>query len=227
VSEPLTVRDLAAMIDYSLLRPDATDTMLREHCRRAVELGCGVVAVNSVAVPVCAAALKGSEVKICAAVGFPWGQTHPEVKVLEAERAIREGAQEIDFVINIGWLKSGRLLDVANEIREMVQACEGRTCKVILETCYLTDHEKREVVQMAIAAGADFVKTSTGLGPGGATLPDVLLMRSIAQGRIAIKAAGGIRTVDQALAYIDAGATRIGTSQAPSLLAEAREVLPA
>jgi len=161
-------------------------------------------------------------------VGFPLGQVETAVKAFEAERAIDQGATEIDFCINVGQLKSGRALYVEHEINELVAVCRDKAlCKVILETCYLSDDEKRQVIRMAVEAGADYIKTSTGMGPGGATMPDVLLMRSLARGQCKIKAAGGICTLDQALAYIDAGASRLGTSRSVAIMESAKQVLPA
>ena len=227
MSGQLTVSGLAGCIDHSFLRADATEAALARICDEAIEWGFAAVAVNTGPVVFCAQRLEGTGVGLSGAVGFPLGQVETAVKVFEAQRAIDQGANEIDFVINVGQLKSGRSLYVEHEINEMVAACRDKALtKVILETCYLNDEEKRQVIRMAIEAGADFVKTSTGMGVSGATMPDVLLMRSLARGQIAIKAAGGIRTLDQALAYIDAGATRLGTSRGVALMQSALQVLP-
>ena len=226
MAKSLTLAALAGMIDHSLLRADASEADLRQLCREAVDHGFATVAINTAPVSFCARQLAGTGVGVCAAVGFPLGQVPTAVKVYEAEQAINDGATEIDFVINIGQLKSGRRPYVENEIVALVKACDGLTTKVIMENCYLTDAEKQQVVEMAIDAGAGFVKTSTGRGPGGATMPDVLLMRSLARNRIRIKAAGGIRTLDQMLGFVDAGANRIGTSHGLAIMASAREVLP-
>ena len=183
--------------------------------------------MNPAWVSFCAAQLRGSPVGVCAAVSLPLGQSTTATKVYEAHEAVANGAAEIDFVINVGALKSGRHTYVRDEIIAVVQACEGRTSKIILETCYLTDAEKQAVCIMAIDAGATFVKTSTGMASAGATIPDVLLMSAVSGGRIQVKAAGGIRTLDQVLAFVDAGCTRIGTSRAAAILEEAALALPA
>jgi len=221
----LTVSELAATIDHTLLRADVTDAMLAGHCREAAEKGFASVAVSTASVKRCASVLSGTDVAVCAAVGFPYGQTPTQVKVFEAQQAISDGAGEIDFVINIGALKSGRLEDVAQELELVVDACEDKVSKVILETCYLSDEEKQQACLMAIDAGATYVKTSTGTGPSGATLPDVYLLRSLSHDRIQVKAAGGIRTLEQALAFLDAGCERIGTSSGLAIIAEAGDVL--
>jgi len=224
----LTVSGLAGHIDHSYLKPDATESDLARICDEAVQWRFAAVAVNSGQVTLCAKRLEGSDVSLSGAVGFPLGQVDTAVKVFEAERAVDQGATEIDFCINVGQLKSGRTLYVEHEINELAAVCRDRAlCKVILETCYLSDDEKRQVIRMAVEAGADFVKTSTGMGPGGATMPDVLLMRSLARGQCQIKAAGGIRTLDQALAFIDAGASRLGTSHSVAIMESAKQVLPA
>jgi deoxyribose-phosphate aldolase len=223
----LTVKSLAGMIDHSLLRADATDAEFERHCREAIEHGFATVAVNTAPVAFCAERLAGSGVGICAAVSFPLGQSPTQTKIYEARQAIEEGATEIDFVINVSQLKSGRMCDVGGEIEAVVKACAGVVTKVILEMCYLNDDEKRLACELAIRAGVDFVKTSTGMGPAGATLPDVLLLRSIARGRARVKAAGGIRNFDQAVAFIDAGADRLGTSRSLAIMNEARDILPA
>jgi deoxyribose-phosphate aldolase len=223
----LTAARLAGMIDHSLLRANVTETELAQCCREAAENGFATVAINTAPVGFCAAQLRGTTVGICAAVGFPLGQMPTEVKVFEAAHAVEQGATEIDFVINIGLLKSGRMCELGNELLLVARACGGRITQGILEPCYLTAEEKGLVCDMAVQAGINFVKTSTGMGPKGATIPDVLLMKSRVIGRARVKAAGGIRTLDQALAMIDAGAERIGTSQGLAIMAEARDVLPA
>jgi deoxyribose-phosphate aldolase len=223
----LTVTTLAGAIDHSCLAADATEEQLARACDEAVEWGFATVAINSSPVPFCVERLAGSAVKVCAAVGFPLGQVPTAVKVYEAQQALGAGAAEIDFVINIGLLKSGRDFVVEHEINQIIEVCRDRaTTKVILETCYLTDAEKKRVIEMAVQADADFVKTATGTARGGATIPDVLLMRSLARNRIAVKAAGGIRTLDQALAFLDAGATRLGCSRSVAIMHSALEVLP-
>jgi deoxyribose-phosphate aldolase len=225
MSTALTVASLARMIDTTLLRPDATEIDVAQHCHGALQQGVATVAVNPAWVSFCAAQLRGSQVGVCAAISLPLGQATTTTKVFETRDAVANGATEIDFVINVGALKSGLGTHVSKEIAAIVQACEGHTSKVILETCYLTDAEKQAVCEMAIEAGATFVKTSTGMGSGGATIADVLLMRAVSGGRVKVKAAGGIRTLEEVLAYIDAGCERIGTSRAAAILQEAGQVL--
>ena len=171
----LTQSRLALTMDHTLLHPAASEADLAKHCDQALEFGFATVAIMSAPVAYCAKRLDGSSVRVCAAISFPFGQTTTAVKVYEAQAAIGEGAGEIDFVVNLGLLKSGRVHELEQEIIEVIAACKGATTKVILETCYLDDGEKMAITEMAVSAGADFVKTSTGRGPKGATLPDVLL----------------------------------------------------
>ena len=205
---------LASIIDHTLLKADATAEQVAILCEQAMEYQFGAVCVNSYWVAFCKAALAGSNVKVGAAVGFPLGAMSTGAKVYETKRSIKDGAAEIDMVINVGELKSRNLAAVANDIREVVRAAHkmGAIVKVILETCLLTDEEKVIACLLSKEAGADFVKTSTGFSTGGATVEDVRLMRSVVGPELGVKASGGIRSLADAQAMIAAGATRIGTS---------------
>jgi deoxyribose-phosphate aldolase len=206
--------DLAGFIDHTLLKPDATATEIDRMCAEAIEYGFASVCVNPVWARRVADALKGSGVVACCVVGFPFGATMPEIKAMEARRAIRDGAREIDMVVNIGALKSGDYDLVRRDIAGVAEACReaGALCKVILETAMLTDEEKVIASRIAVEAKADFVKTSTGYGGGGATVYDVALMREAVGPKMGVKASGGIRSADDAKQMIAAGATRIGAS---------------
>ncbi|MFQ5967362.1 MAG: deoxyribose-phosphate aldolase [Acidimicrobiia bacterium] len=205
---------MAHYIDHTLLRPEVSAAEIDQLCQEAREFGFATVCVNPVWVRRCADNLKGSEVKVCSVVGFPFGATTPEVKAWEARRAIRDGAREIDMVINIGALKSGDLDLVREDISKVVDACHeaGVRCKVIIEAALLTDEEKVIASHLTKQARADFVKTSTGFGPGGATVHDVLLMSETVGPTVGVKAAGGIRSQEDVEDMIAAGATRIGAS---------------
>jgi deoxyribose-phosphate aldolase len=202
------------MIDHTLLKPEATYAQIAQLCDEARQYGFASVCVNATHVKRCAERLAGSPVKVCGVVGFPLGATLPEVKAYEAQRAIEDGATEIDMVINVGALKSKDDDLVARDIGAVVRMAHtsGALVKVIIEAALLTDEEKTTACQLAIEAGADFVKTSTGFGPGGATARDVELMRRAVGPRVGIKAAGGIRTREDAEKMVAAGATRIGAS---------------
>jgi deoxyribose-phosphate aldolase len=212
--------DLARYIDHTLLKPDATAQEIDRLCDEAREYGFAAVCVNPVWVPRAAARLRGSRVVVASVVGFPLGANAPEVKVLETRRALREGAREIDMVLNIGALKAGDHELVRRDVAGVVDACRevGAHSKVILETALLTDEEKVIACRLAQEARADFVKTSTGFGPGGATLYDVALMRETVGPEMGVKASGGIRTADDAVGMIAAGATRIGASAGISIV---------
>ena len=217
--------DLAASIDHTLLGPDATSAQVRELCAEAAEHRFAAVCVNPVWVPLVADELAGSGVTTCAVVGFPLGASHPEIKAMEARRAIREGAREIDMVINVGALKEGDHDTVLRDIRAVVEACRDGSarCKVIIETCLLTDEEKRIACRLSRRARAHFVKTSTGFAGGGATEADVALMASeVRDAGMEVKASGGIRDRDAALNMIAAGATRIGASASVAIVQEGR-----
>ena len=215
-SERLTKIDpaIASLIDHTILKPEATRTDLVKVCREARQYKFASVCVNPYWVPLVRAELAGSAVKICTVVGFPLGATSTEAKVAEAAAALRDGAQEIDMVINVGALRSGDNEAVKSDIRQVVRvAHEARALvKVILETALLDDNQKTIACTLSKLAGADFVKTSTGFGPSGATAHDVALMRSVVGPEMGIKAAGGIRTLADLQAMTAAGATRIGAS---------------
>jgi len=220
-------RQLAKMIDHTLLKPDASHEDVDKLCREAAQHGFWSVCVNSGYVRQAKQALRGSDVKLCSVVGFPLGAMAPDIKALEARKAIREGADEIDMVINVGALKSGDDALVLEDILGVVAACkDGRALsKVILETALLTDDEKIRACQLSMRAGADFVKTSTGFSSGGATAADVALMRSVvAPKRLGVKASGGIRTYQDAITMIEAGATRLGCSSSIRIVEEAQAI---
>lgn len=221
---PVTARQLASMIDHTVLKPEATRADIETLCREAREHRFFSVCVNPANVAQAAALLKGSPVKVCSVVGFPLGAQAPEIKALEARRAIREGAKEIDMVINVGALKSGDDKLALKDIRAVVEACrDGRAlCKVILETALLTNEEKERACALCVKAGADFVKTSTGFSKGGATQEDIALMsRVVADRKLGVKASGGVRTYADAVKMIQAGATRIGSSNSVKMIREA------
>lgn len=216
----LSVEQLAGMIDHTFLKPFGTAANIEKLCAEARAYNFAMVAINPAEVTTCVKLLEGSKVRTGAAIGFPLGQTTTECKAFETRDAIEKGATEIDTVINVRALQKGQLDIVKKEIEDMVSICKpaGVICKVILETCYLTDAEKETVCRIAKEAGVDFVKTSTGFGTAGATVEDVALMRRVVGPEIGVKAAGGIRDLDTALAMIKAGATRIGTSSGVSIV---------
>ncbi len=216
--------ELARYIDHTLLKPDATEEQIRSLCEEARTYHFASVCVNPSYVALAARELAGTDVKVTSVVGFPLGATMPDVKAYETNLAIEAGAQEIDMVINIGALKSGRDDLVQEDIGEVVKTAhdQGALVKVIIETALLTGEEKVRACRLAKAAGADFVKTSTGFGPGGATVEDVRLMREVVGLEMGVKAAGGIRSAEKALAMIEAGATRIGASAGVRIVEEAR-----
>ncbi len=215
--------DIARHIDHTLLRPEATDEQVRRLCEEAKEYGFAAVCVNPTYVSLAAKLLQDSSTKVCTVVGFPLGAHLSEIKAVEAEHAIHDGAKEIDMVINIGALKNGDDELVYRDIAAVVDVCHdgGAVCKVIIEAALLTDDEKVRACQAARRARADFVKTSTGFGPSGATVHDVALMVQTVQGTsMGVKAAGGIRSLADAKKMIEAGATRIGTSAGVQIMKE-------
>jgi deoxyribose-phosphate aldolase len=220
--------DIARLIDHTLLKPEATRDDIRKLCNEARKYGFASVCVNPWNIWQAAELLRGSEVRVCTVVGFPLGATLPQVKVYETEEAIKLGAQEIDMVINIGALKSHQDEAVEADIRGVVQASHrgGAICKVILECALLSTEEKVHGSLAAKNAGADFVKTSTGFGPGGATAEDVRLMRAVVGGEIGVKAAGGVRNLEDLQKMVEAGATRIGASASVKILEQARATVP-
>ncbi len=214
----ITEEQLAGMIDHSLLRPQSTREELRKLCAEAVAHSFKAVCVNPVHVAEAAALLNGEASLVCSVVGFPFGTHTPSVKAAETAEAIRLGAREVDMVLWVGALKEGRNTEVTADIAAVVQAAAGCPVKVIIEACYLTEEEKIRACLLAVEAGAAFVKTSTGFGSAGATLADVALMRRTVGEKIGVKAAGGIRTLADALAMIEAGASRIGASASVAIL---------
>ncbi len=217
--------DLARYIDHTLLKPNGTEEQIRTLCAEALEFNFRSVCVNPTWVSLAARLLRGSDVLTCTVVGFPLGANEPAIKAMEARRAIRNGAREIDMVINIGALKSGDDALVLRDIRTVVEDCvDGNAvCKVILETVLLTDEEKRRASELARTARANFVKTSTGFSTGGATVSDVALMAEVVRGAgMEVKASGGISSYSDARAMIEAGATRLGASASIGIVQEAK-----
>ena len=214
---------LGHMIDHTLLKPDATQDEIAQLCFEARKYNFASVCINPANVKLCAELLQGSDVPVCTVVGFPLGATPTDVKVFETQKAIREGAIEVDMVINVGALKSRDYELVERDIASVARVCHANNSilKVIIEAALLTDEEKVVACQLAKVAGADFVKTSTGFGPGGATLEDVALMRRVVGPSIGVKAAGGIRTFADAQKMIAAGASRIGASASVRIMQEA------
>jgi deoxyribose-phosphate aldolase len=210
---------IASMIDHTLLKADAHRDEVIKLCDEAKKYKFATVCVNPFWVPVAVQELRGSGVGITTVVGFPLGSNSVTVKATETRDAIASGATEIDMVLNIGALKSGDLDVVESDIREVALACKGKALlKVIIETCYLTDDEKKLTAQICKSAGADYVKTSTGFGPSGATLADIQLIRKTVGSDMGIKASGGVKNLNFALQLIEAGATRLGTSSGIALL---------
>ncbi len=212
--------DIAKYIDHTVLVADARKERIEALCKEAYQHGFASVCVNSCWVSMAAKLLEGTEVKVCTVVGFPLGAMDSVSKADEARNAVRNGADEIDMVINIGFLKSGMYDEALEDIREVRKATEGKTLKVIIETCLLTDEEKRKACELSEEAGADFVKTSTGFSTGGATVEDVALMKSVVGDRLRVKASGGIRDYKTAKAMIEAGASRIGASAGVRIVEE-------
>ena len=204
--------NLAKYIDYTLLKATATPAQIEKLCQEARQYGFFSVCVNSGYVPLVAQALKGAEVKVCTVVGFPLGAMSTQGKLHEVSTALAEGADEIDMVINLGLLLSGQTAKVRDEIALLKKETADKVLKVIIETCYLTDEQKRLASQLCVEAGADFVKTSTGFGTAGATLADVQLIKEVVGDKALIKASGGIRDRETALQYIALGVSRIGAS---------------
>ena len=215
---------VAAMIDHTLLKPDASRKEIETLCREASEYHFATVCVNPTWVATCARLLQGRGVKVTSVVGFPLGATTPDVKNYETRRAIFDGAREIDMVINVGALKSGDLRLVERDIEAVAGPCReaGVVSKVIIEAALLTDDEKVTACTLAKAAAADYVKTSTGFGPGGATASDVALMRRVVGEEMGVKAAGGVRDLEGLKAMIAAGATRVGASAGVRIVQESR-----
>lgn len=210
--------ELAKYIDHTLLKPDATDAQIKELCQEADTHGFFSVCVNPTHVKYSAELLQSSSTKVCTVIGFPLGASTSTVKAYETVDAIENGATEVDMVINVGALKSGNHDLVRSDIAAVVEAANGTLVKVIIETSLLSDDEKRIACQLAKEAGCHFVKTSTGFSGGGATVEDVALMKSVVGADIKVKASGGVRSREDALAMIGAGATRIGASSGIAII---------
>ena len=206
------------LIDHTLLKQDATPEQIMQLCYEAKEYDFMSVCVNPCYVPLASELLEGSDVKVCTVIGFPLGTNLTRTKIDEAVLAVSEGADEVDMVINVGMLKSGNDAYVENEIRLIKESINGKLLKVIIETCLLTDEEKVRACVAAKNAGADFVKTSTGFSTGGATVHDVALMRQTVGEEMGVKASGGVRTHEDLLAMVEAGASRIGTSNGTKII---------
>ena len=214
-------KTIAAMIDHTLLKPEATPAQIEKLCAEAAECHFASVCVNPVYIPLAARLLKGTGVKVCCVVGFPLGAIAPEQKAAEAASCAAMGAEELDMVIHVGAAKAGDWALVQRDIEDVVKAAAGHTVKVIIETCLLTDEEKVKACEAAKAAGAHFVKTSTGFSTGGATTHDIALMRKTVGPEMGVKASGGIRDYETAMAMIEAGANRIGASAGIAIVAAA------
>lgn len=222
VKEMVTVEQLANMIDHTNLKAFADDAAFEKLCDEARKYNFKMVAINPAQTVRCKKKLEGSPVHVGAAIGFPLGQTTLECKIFETKDAIEKGADEIDYVINVAELKNKNYDYIKKEMEEIVKICReaGKTSKVIFENCYLTDDEKRKVAEIAKEVKPDFIKTSTGFGTGGATVEDVKLMKSVVGDEVKVKAAGGIRDLKTALAMIEAGAERLGTSAGVAIVEE-------
>ena len=222
--ESLTERQIAKTIDHSLLRPELDDAFVEDGCRLALEYDVAAVCVRPVDVRRATAILAGSDVKVGTVIGFPHGSSTTATKVFEAQRALEDGAVELDMVVDIGALKSGRDEDVRADIAAVVEAghAGGAIVKVILENAYLTDDEKVRGSRMTEAAGADFVKTSTGFAPSGATHEDLALMRRTVSPHVQVKAAGGVRTLDALIDVMNLGVTRVGATATKTIIEDFR-----
>jgi deoxyribose-phosphate aldolase len=215
-------KDIARYIDHTLLRPEATETQIRRLCQEAMQCRFATVCINPTWVGLCAQLLRDADVGVCTVAGFPLGAVPGEVKAYEARRAIIDGACEVDMVLNIGRLRSGHDAIILDEIRQVADVVHGASAglKVIIEAAFLTDEEKVRACVLAKQGSADYVKTATGFGPGGATVHDVALMRQAVGEDIGVKAAGGIRDLAAVREMLAAGATRIGTSAGVKILQE-------
>ena len=219
-SKTITRQQLAGMFDHTLLKAFATKEDFRKLCEEAKELGTAMVAINPSPVAWCKEFLKDTTVHVGAAISFPLGQTPIAMKVAETKKAIEDGADEIDMVISVGQLKAGSYDEVYEDVKAVREACQGKVLKLIFENCLLTDEEKIKACEIAVRAGVDYVKTSTGFSSGGATISDVALMKAHVDGKCKVKAAGGIRDYNTAIAMIDAGADRLGTSATVKIVNE-------
>lgn len=216
-------KQLVKIIDHTLLRPEATREEIMRVCNEGRLFGFAAVCINPTWVTLTSRLLKGSGVKVDTVIGFPFGATEPEVKVFEVKTAINAGAEEVDVVLNFGALKSGEVELVRRELKSVVRVTKesGVVSKIIIETCYLTRDQKVAASRLVLGSGANFIKTSTGFGKGGATEEDVQLLREVVGNRVGIKASGGIRTYEDAIRMINAGASRIGSSSSVKIVEEA------
>lgn len=215
------MNNISLMIDHTLLKPDATKEMIKKLCLEAIEYKFGAVCVNPYYVRYCKGLLIDTDVKVATVIGFALGANTKEIKAMETKDAIENGADEIDMVINIGALKSNDYSVVEEDIKSVVNAANNKALvKVIIETCLLTDEEKKTACRLALEAGADYVKTSTGFSTGGAKVEDIKLMKSVVGDKLGIKASGGIKDLKTATELIEAGATRLGTSSGIKILNE-------
>lgn len=211
---------ISKLIDHTILKPDATELEVKKICDEAKEYEFKSVCVNSSYVKYVSEQLKGSDVLTCSVVGFPLGAMPTEVKSYETATAIKNGADEIDMVINIGELKDKKYDHVLKDIKSVVESAKGKTVKVIIETCLLEDEEKVKACELSVEAGAHYVKTSTGFSTGGATEDDVKLMRKVVGDKLGVKASGGVKSLEDAQKMIKAGASRIGASSGVSIVLE-------
>ncbi|MCD6132101.1 MAG: deoxyribose-phosphate aldolase [Candidatus Hydrothermae bacterium] len=212
--------EVATLIDHTNLKPTSTPRDIENLIEEAIRHRFKTICINPCYVRLAAQKLEGSRIEVCTVIGFPLGQNTTEIKIRETERALEDGASEFDMVLNVGKLKAGDYEYVKNEIAAIKKIVGDKILKVIIETAYLEDTEKVKATELIIEAGADFVKTSTGFGPGGATVYDVLILSAVVQGKIGVKAAGGIRSYEDALKMITAGATRIGASRSVQIVTE-------
>ncbi|KXZ39534.1 deoxyribose-phosphate aldolase [Alkalithermobacter thermoalcaliphilus JW-YL-7 = DSM 7308] len=212
-------REIAKIIDHTVLKAQTTEADVKKVCKEAKEYGFFSVCINPAYIELAKKELEGSDVKVCTVIGFPLGANTPEVKAFETKDAIQKGADEVDMVINIGALKDKKYDYVQKDIKAVVDAADKKALvKVIIETCYLTDEEKKIACELAKKAGADYVKTSTGFGTGGSTPQDIKLMRETVGQNMGVKASGGVRTEEDAKAVIEAGASRIGASSSVAIV---------
>lgn len=211
-------KSLASLIDHTLLHPRATEKQIHTLCREAVDYGFKAVCINGCYLPLAQGLLRDTEINLATVIGFPLGASSTQAKICQAKACLEAGAVELDVVMNIGWLHSGKQSDFAAELGALREAAPEACLKLILETCYLEQEQKEIACQLALAAGWNFVKTSTGFGTSGATEQDVELMRRLVGERMGVKASGGIRDLDRARAMVKAGATRIGTSSGLAII---------
>ena len=219
----MDIKNILAHCDHTLLKPESTWEQIRAICDEGMKYGCASVCIPAAYVKQ-ANDYVGNSLKVCTVIGFPNGYSTTEVKVFETEDAVRNGADEIDMVINIGWVKDRRWDDLLEEIRSVKASCGGRILKVIVEACLLTEEEKIKMCQLVTQAGADYIKTSTGFSTGGATKEDVALFAKHIGPGVRIKAAGGISTLQDAQDFLDLGADRLGTSRIVKLAKEQQDL---